>query len=164
MKRCTSLSQAVAIVLLGAAVCNSSSLQAQTLKAVGAANFTTGAAGFTSTAMDIHGNSNIVYSDTTSFGSGKANLDTYQANTAVPTTAKPNNLELYAFPNPCNGSFNIQAKTAMNFTVVDNAGQTVDKGELNASNNYAAVVTGLAKGSYFILAGSELQTTMIVVK
>lgn len=85
-------------------------------------------------------------------------------NTATLNTQEKGHQQLFAFPNPCNGSFNIQAKKATSYTVVNAAGQAIESGELDTSNNYATTITGLEKGYYFILANNELQTTMIVVK
>jgi hypothetical protein len=125
--------------------------------------FSAGETDYLSMAMDSHGNPYMVYSDTSASGGKKATVMNYMVNTAVPKTTAQQ-LQLTAFPNPSNGNFTLLATKSTQYKVVDAIGHIVETGELSNRNNFTTQVKGLERGIYFIMAGDEMRTTVIVAK
>jgi len=63
---------------------------------------------------------------------------------------------LQIFPNPNNGKFTVRSESELQFQLVNQLGQVVRTGVLNAANQYLAVLTELSAGVYFMV-GENLQ-------
>jgi len=77
-----------------------------------------------------------------------------------------NNNLIDVYPNPSNGSFNIQSDATMNLNVVNQLGQVVKTVSLDTTHKQVTV-TGLADGVYFITGeskGSIVNKKVVVTK
>jgi hypothetical protein len=66
---------------------------------------------------------------------------------------------LSIYPNPSTGNFTVRYGSALELVIVNEPGQLVKKISLNSSNGYAATVSGLAKGIYFLM-GQKNEATV----
>lgn len=57
---------------------------------------------------------------------------------------------LLIYPNPSTGEFRISSESEISVTLLNSLGQVVMTIDLNAANNFAADITGLAKGIYYL--------------
>ena len=58
--------------------------------------------------------------------------------------------QLEIFPNPSNGTFVVRSSEAGVYRIMSSTGQLIDEIQLNESNNYSFVVSGLSTGLYFV--------------
>lgn len=74
---------------------------------------------------------------------------------------------LRVYPNPNNGSFNIQSTGEGSYSIVNELGQTIKMLELNSSNKYTITIENIGCGIYFIVGLNNnqiIRQKVVVVK
>lgn len=102
----------------------------------------------------------LLYTNYTVSGIGANGCSATATLTVVPNLClgieknEANGNGIIIYPNPNNGSFNLQAASALSLRLINELGQTVRDISLTPSNNYTVTVDKLANGVYF-LAGEK---------
>ncbi len=73
------------------------------------------------------------------------------------------NGKLSVYPNPNNGTFTLQTKSAGEYKIVNVLGQTIQTFKLNATNNFSITIENLNVGIYFIVENASNAKQKIVV-
>ncbi len=81
--------------------------------------------------------------------------------TGLSAQAAPASCRVY--PNPGNGSFYIKTDADLVFTIVNELGQAVQSGELNAGNDHEVFIENLLPGIYFLATPTEGVKQKIII-